>query len=96
MTVMRSRTSAAHVPSALRLDVTLQPRKEALRGPVVLSAMEEQILRHLADGMQSKEIAVLVRRKKPTIEGYIRTLFVKLGAKSRPHLVSLAHRNGLL
>lgn len=61
-----------------------------------LSSLEVQILQCLAAGMQSKEIAAVIDRRKPTVEGYIRTLYVKLDAKSRAHLVTQAYARGIL
>lgn len=61
-----------------------------------LTAIEQQILHLLAAGMQSKEIAALVGRRKPTIEGYIRVLYLKLNARSRAQLVAQGIKCGLL
>lgn len=55
-----------------------------------MSDIELAILRGLADGMQSKEIAAKIRRSTPTIELYIRSLYVKLRARTRAHLVARA------
>jgi len=55
-----------------------------------LTETEKTVLRCLAQGMQSKEIAVHVGRSKPTVEGYIRLLFAKTNARSRAHLVAIA------
>jgi DNA-binding NarL/FixJ family response regulator len=61
-----------------------------------LTQHEVAILRALADGAQSKEMAALIKRSRGTVEFYIRSLFLKLNARSRPHLVAQAFRNGLL
>ena len=63
---------------------------------MVLTEIEKTVLRCLAEGMQSKEIALTLKRSKPTVEGYIRMLYAKLDAKSRAHLVVLAIRNGII
>ena len=44
--------------------------------------------------MQSKEIAVCIERKKPTVEQHIRLLFAKCGAKTRAQLVAIAIERG--
>lgn len=54
------------------------------------------MLRGLANGYQSKEIAIDIGRKIPTVEFYIRNLFLKLDARSRAHLVALALCSGIL
>jgi DNA-binding CsgD family transcriptional regulator len=46
--------------------------------------------------MQSKEIAARLGRSKPTVESYIRTLFIKLDARSRAQLVAVAIRTGVI
>ena len=61
-----------------------------------LSSIELAIVKCLAQGLQSKEIAAVVGRRKPTVEGYIRTLYVKLDARSRAHIVAQAYRVGIL
>ena len=61
-----------------------------------LSALEHGVLELLADGYQSKEIGAKLARSTATIEGSIRTLFVKLRARSRAHLVTRAFELGLL
>ena len=61
-----------------------------------LSNIEVSVLRGLANGYQSKEIAVDVGRKSPTVEAYIRNLFLKFDARSRAHLVALALCSGIL
>jgi len=58
--------------------------------------MERRILTLLSNGYQSKEIAEIVGKAKPTVEGYIRTLYAKFGARSRAHLVSCAYKCGML
>ncbi len=55
-----------------------------------LSEMERAVLRGLANGLQSKQLATTLKRSTPTIEFYVRTLFVKFQARSRPQLVALA------
>jgi len=61
-----------------------------------LTLHEVAILRALADGAQSKEMAALIQRSRGTVEFYIRSLFLKLNARSRPHLVAQAFRSGVL
>jgi DNA-binding NarL/FixJ family response regulator len=62
---------------------------------MVLTEIEKAILRCLALGMQSKEIAAEVGRSKATVEANIRVLYLKLGARSRAHLVANAIRSGI-
>jgi LuxR family transcriptional regulator, transcriptional regulator of spore coat protein len=61
-----------------------------------LTEMEKSVLRCLGEGMHSKEIATRINRCKPTVEGYIRILYLKLHARSRAHLVLQAVRAGVI
>lgn len=61
-----------------------------------LSEIEKVVLRSLAEGMQSKEIAAVVRRSKATVDGYIRILYIKLDSRSRAQLVARALALGCL
>jgi DNA-binding NarL/FixJ family response regulator len=65
-------------------------------GMAAFTAIELAILSDIADGYQSKEIAVRIARSKPTVESYVRLLCAKMGARSRPHLVACAYRRGLI
>ena len=60
------------------------------------SPIELAILSDIAAGYQSKEIAIRIGRSKPTVENYVRLLCAKLAARSRPHLVACAYREGVL
>ncbi len=55
-----------------------------------LSGIELSVLRGLADGLQSKEIATRLGRSRATIEFHIRVLYGKLDARSRAQLVARA------
>jgi DNA-binding CsgD family transcriptional regulator len=50
----------------------------------------------LANGLQSKELAVVINRSVPTVEMNIRRLYAKMSAKSRAHLVALAFSGQIL
>jgi DNA-binding NarL/FixJ family response regulator len=63
---------------------------------ISLTPLELNILRGLANGMQSKEIAAAVNRRTATIELHVRTLFAKFNARSRAHLVARAICDGTI
>ncbi len=63
---------------------------------VCLSPMESSILKGLANGMQSKEIAAVVQRSTATVELRVRGLFAKFDARSRAHLVACALCTGAI
>lgn len=60
------------------------------------SPQEVSLLQALADGCQSKEIAGVVDRSKPTVEAMVRMLYAKLHARSRAHLVAKAIAYGII
>jgi len=62
----------------------------------VFSALELEILRCIAMGLQSKEIATHVNRSRPTVEAYVRLMCARCGAKSRANLVAIALASGIL
>ena len=64
--------------------------------PPVLTPTEVAIVTQLAGGHCSKEIAVHLRRSRATIEFHVRSLFVKLNARSRAQIVARAFDAGIL
>jgi len=61
-----------------------------------ITDLEQRVILLLADGFHSKEIAIRLERKKATVEGYVRILFIKFNVRSRAQLVAAAFRCGLL
>jgi DNA-binding CsgD family transcriptional regulator len=61
-----------------------------------LTSCELTILEAIADGAQSKEIAVHVARSKPTVEAMVRMLYMKFNARTRAHLVARAMACGAI
>jgi len=61
-----------------------------------LSDIELAIVRALAQGMQSKEIATILDRSRPTIEFHVRMLLAKMQARSRAQIVARGFELGLL
>ncbi|MDP9017427.1 MAG: LuxR C-terminal-related transcriptional regulator [Candidatus Eremiobacteraeota bacterium] len=61
-----------------------------------ISTLEIRILQCLEQGLKNHEIAAIVDRQEPTIEGYIRVLGLKLCAQNRQHLIAQAYAQGVL
>jgi len=57
---------------------------------------DRQVLRLLAEGCDTGEIARSLAYSEPTIKNAIQRLFVQLNAKNRPHAVALALRAGII
>ena len=54
-----------------------------------LSPRENEVIKALADGFSTKELTELLSISEATIKQYIKSVFVKLGAKNRAHAVSI-------
>ena len=61
-----------------------------------LTDIELQVLRGLAEGRQSKEIASLINRSKASVDVVIRILFAKFDARSRSQLMVNVLTQGVL
>ena len=61
-----------------------------------LSNREIEILRHVARGETSKEIATRLGIRERTVNWHLGRVFVKLGAGSRAEAVALAMEQGIV
>ena len=66
------------------------------RGAMVVSDRDREVLRLLAEGCDTGEIARTLAYSEPTIKNVIQRLFEQLKAKNRPHAVALALRSGII
>ena len=64
--------------------------------PVHLSPRETEILRYIAAGHTTKELAAALNIAESTAEWHISNILVELGAASRAEAVAIALREGLL
>lgn len=60
------------------------------------STQERQVLKYIAQGYTTQEIANILSVSENTIESHRKSLFLKLEAKNVAHLVSIAINQGLL
>jgi DNA-binding CsgD family transcriptional regulator len=56
-----------------------------------LSAREYQVARTVASGMSNKEVGVVLGISVRTVENHLRSIFAKLGIKSRNGLAARLH-----
>jgi len=61
-----------------------------------LSARDRDVLRFLAEGCDTAEIARHLAYSEPTIKNVIQRLFEQLQARNRPHAVAIALRAGII
>jgi DNA-binding NarL/FixJ family response regulator len=66
------------------------------RPAVGLSERELQVLRHVTDGLASKQIAHILGISERTVKFHLQSIFNKLGAENRAQAVALAVQKGLL
>jgi DNA-binding NarL/FixJ family response regulator len=77
----------------------LTPAKGARAGETLspfVSDRDREVLRLLAEGCDTGEIARTLAYSEPTIKNVIQRLFELLKAKNRPHVVALALRAGII
>lgn len=64
--------------------------------PLDLTPRELQVIRLVAQGLMSKEVAFELGSARKTIDNHRATIMEKLGAKSAAHMVWIACRRGLV
>jgi DNA-binding NarL/FixJ family response regulator len=89
--------SAALVVADEHVDVApiVAERAQEKACPIV-SERDREVLRLLAEGCDTGEIARTLAYSEPTIKNAIQRLFDQLAAKNRPHAVALALRSGII
>jgi len=85
-----------HARSGVRyLDPTVE-RELALNANDQLTRRECDIIGLVANGRSNKEIAQSLLLAEDTIKGYLKIIFLKLGAQDRTHAVTIAARRGFI
>lgn len=74
----------------------LEPQGQVVARVAALNERDRQVLRLLADGCDTSEIARKLAYSEPTIKNVIQRLFEQLKARNRVHAVALALRSGLI
>jgi DNA-binding NarL/FixJ family response regulator len=78
--------------SGLRRDV-LAPRQLTFTG---LSCREADVLRHIADGLDTGQIAKTLSYSERTVKNTLQGLLTRLGLRNRTHAIAYAIRLGLI
>ncbi len=89
-----ARLHACQAGGLARMLRALPRRAESFEGYSGLTGSERDILRMLATGASSKEIAAKSSRSSQTIDTHIRSICRKLGCSGRREAVALAMRRG--
>ncbi len=61
-----------------------------------LTAREQEVLQHVAQGLGNKEIAQAIGRSAETVKAHLESIFEKLGATDRTHAVTIALQRGII
>jgi LuxR family transcriptional regulator, transcriptional regulator of spore coat protein len=69
---------------------------DPLSGVPALTAREQQVLELVAQGLSAKEAAQAIEIAPRTVERHIENLRLKIRARNRTHMVTLAMELGLL
>jgi two-component system response regulator DegU len=64
--------------------------------PVVLNFLEKELLKAIASGLTTKEIASQLKMSDATAETYRIRLIRKVGVQNTAGLMAYAYRNGIL
>ncbi len=65
-------------------------------GVPLLTAREQQVLEFIAGGLSAKEVAQAIDIAPRTVERHIENVRLKIRARNRTHMVTLAMELGLL
>jgi DNA-binding NarL/FixJ family response regulator len=78
----------------MKLDSPQPPKNKRL--PAEFSPRELEIVRHIATGRTSKEIAALLYLSRKTVESHRTNMFTRLKVRSAVELVCYAIRKGYI
>jgi NarL family two-component system response regulator YdfI len=70
--------------------------RQPARGDITLTDREHEVLKGVAQGERSKEIAIRLGISERTVKAYLSNIYVKLGVDSRAAAVSIAAQRGWL
>lgn len=76
--------------------VPATPRRRRLRGRSLLTGREIDVLRLMANGMNTRTIAAALHISEATVRNHVQSILGTLGVHSRLAAVAFAHRHDLL
>jgi DNA-binding NarL/FixJ family response regulator len=94
--VHRGDTVALFVADERGETLPTMPERPPEKACPTVSERDRHVLRLLAEGCDTGEIARALAYSEPTIKNAIQRLFDQLEAKNRPHAVALALRSGII
>lgn len=86
----------ATLPQDLLPRLLVHATRVGLAGPGALTSREREVLRLLADGMDTREIATGLSYSERTVKGVVHDVLMKLNCRTRAHAVAQATRSGVI
>jgi DNA-binding NarL/FixJ family response regulator len=98
--ILAAKSGRARLPGAVQrhlIDQIRRPDREAPTAPSSgLTTRELAVLRMLADGMDTNEVAVKLSYSDRTVKNIVHAMVTRLGLRNRTHAVAYALRKGIL
>ncbi|WP_329138212.1 response regulator transcription factor [Streptomyces sp. NBC_01476] len=96
--VVNSRNGRAELPQSLIASLVelLHSTRDSALSSNGLSQREVDVVRHLAEGLDTLEIAARLNYSERTIKAIIHSAINRLGLRNRAHVVAYALRKGLV
>lgn len=89
-TIRNVHAGRRHLPPEIASEIAFHAGEEPL------TAREIDVLRLIADGGANKTIAARLALSEETVKGYIKSIFLKLGASDRTQAVTIAAKRGII
>jgi DNA-binding NarL/FixJ family response regulator len=84
------------IPPEMLCTLLAEPEPAAGAGSARLTTRELEVLRLLADGGNTREIAERLSYSERTVKNIVRDVLVKLNCRTRAHAVAYAARRGVI
>jgi DNA-binding NarL/FixJ family response regulator len=86
----------AVVPAPVMPGVLAHARSAGRQAPGTLSEREREVLKLLADGSDTREIAIGLCFSERTVKNVVHDILMKLNCRTRAHAVAMATRAGVI
>jgi DNA-binding CsgD family transcriptional regulator len=78
------------------MDVIEEGDPKSGKNDIQLTFTEIEIMKLVANGLSTKQIAIVTRFKESSVESYRMRLMKKTGVRNSPELVSFGYKKGIL
>jgi DNA-binding NarL/FixJ family response regulator len=95
--IMAALNGQTSLPSDLVADIILHAAETVIHPDRIgLESREVEVLRHLADGDDTRAIASEMSYSERTVKTMVHDLLIKMNCRNRAHAVAMATRQGLI